>query len=271
MKNQKIINDNIIIHNKIANEYEKNHGEIYNDFEQLRLKNCLNLGISFISTKSKFNTVIDFGAGAGNLTKHLSDLNCNVISCDVSVGFLDLINSKEYPTNVLTHKINGVDLNEISDSSVDMIATYSVLHHVPDYLSLISEFIRVIKPGGIIYIDHEPSDEFWLHSKSYSDFKIEMSKFNKINWSKYFIILNYYDWFIRKFINPRYHREGDIHVFDDDHVEWEEIIKITNLNNLDTIYDESYLLFRRNYDFKTFEKYSNLTSDMRVMIFKKPL
>lgn len=263
------IQKNIIIHNKIAKEYEKKHGEIYNEVEQERLRLSLKMAISNIETEGKEKTVMDFGCGAGNLTNKLTEFGCDVLACDVSQGFLDLINSRIYSQNVKTQKLNGINLSEVPNESVDMVATYSVLHHVPDYLEIIHEFSRVLKPGGVIYIDHEPSEEYWLNINIYSIFKNEMSKFIKINWQKYFVPTNYYDWFIRKTINPRYHREGDIHVFEDDHVDWRKIKSILIGFGFDVVFDESYLLYRRGYDIKTYEKYKPLTTDMRVMIFKK--
>ena len=42
-----------------------------------------------------------------------------------------------------------------------MAVTYSVLHHVPDYLRAVNELVRVLKPGGLLYIDHEFTDNHW--------------------------------------------------------------------------------------------------------------
>ena len=49
--------------------------------------------INSISTNSKIKKAIDFGCGAV-LTKHLSEVGCDVLACDVSQGFLDLVSSR---------------------------------------------------------------------------------------------------------------------------------------------------------------------------------
>ena len=268
-KNKSEIEKNIKAHDNIAKKYEKLHGEIYNDYEQSRLRKELISAISYVKTESKIKTIIDYGCGAGNLTRHLSDLGCEVIACDISQGFLDLINSRNYKTKIKTVKLNGLDLSCIPDESVDMIATYSVLHHIPDYLSILNEFIRVIKSGGIIYIDHEFSEDYWSESKKYKEFELKIKNKSKINFKKYFILTNYYDWLFRKFINQRYHREGDIHVFKDDHIEWNEIKKILNTNGCKIMYHKNYLLYRRGYDHEIFEKYKNEINDMSLLIFRK--
>jgi len=270
LKKESDLEWNIKTHNKMAKKYEKIHIEIYNSHEQLRLKNELNEAITKIKTKNKTKQVLDFGCGAGNLTKHLVSLGCDVIACDVSQGFLDLVSSKKHSTNVEVFKLNGIDLLGIPDESVDMVATYSVLHHVPDYLAILKEFSRVLKSGGIIYIDHENSEEFWNNKSEYQDFLLEMKQNTKPDFRKYFVLTNYYDWIIRRFINPKYHREGDIHVFKDDHIEWGTIIDTLLENGGQSIvFEKDYLLFRGNYNTEVFNKYKNKISDMHVLAVRK--
>lgn len=260
---------NIKTHNELAQKYESLHGEIYNEHEQSRLKAELRFAISEIKTTSKTKVALDFGCGAGNLTKHISDLGCEVIASDISRGFLDLVTSRKYINKVNTIQLNGMNLVNIPDQSVDLVATYSVLHHVPDYLGILSEFMRVLKPGGVIYIDHEPSTEFWIRSSVYLEFNEKMRKSTPRNYAKYFDYKNYYDWLIRLFINPRYHREGDIHVFEDDHVEWDEVIGILTELGSHILLSKSYLLYRRNFDESIYSAYKNKTTDMHVLVMRK--
>lgn len=50
---------------------------------------------------------------------------------------------------------------DLPDASADVIAMNSVLHHVPDSRRLLAEITRVLKPGGILMIGHEPNARFW--------------------------------------------------------------------------------------------------------------
>ena len=262
---------NVKTHNRLAKKYEHIHGEIYNDREQARLKSELNAAISNIRTLYPTKLALDFGCGAGNLSRHLSSLGCEVIASDVSQGFLDLVASRTYQTKVETIKLNGSDLSNMPDASVDMVATYSVLHHVPDYLGILKEFMRVLKPGGVVFIDHELSEEFWLKSQIYRDFELEMKKYIPINYKKYFVISNYYDWLIRRFVNPRYHREGDIHVFEDDHVKWSRVADSLVAAGGRVVVNKSYLLFRRNYNVDIYDAYKDKTADMHLLVVMKLL
>lgn len=256
-------------YNRIAKSYEKEHGEIYNIYEQNRLRKDLVKAINSISTNSKIKKAIDFGCGAGNLTKHLSEVGCDVLACDVSQGFLDLVSSRTYNSKVEVILINGKDISNIEDESVDIVALYSVLHHIPDYLGILKEFTRVLKRGGIIYIDHESSEEYWIKETYFQIFKDEMNKKCKPELEKYFVINNYIDWFIRKFIFKRYRREGDIHVFEDDHIEWGKIIDTLLNEGCSIIAQKEYLLFKRNYNVDVYNKYKNNLRDMQLIIAQK--
>ena len=75
-----------------------------------------------------------------------------------------------------TFELNGENLDGIKDNSLDLIATYSVLHHIPDYIKTIHEMIRVCAPGGIIYIDHEQNNEYWIANEEYKEFQKKVNK-----------------------------------------------------------------------------------------------
>lgn len=272
MKNKKAssqIARNIRIHNKLAKKYEAAHGEIYNDVEQTRLKGVLAVSITAIETASKNRVALDFGCGAGNLTQHISSLGLDVLAGDVSQGFLDLVASKKYRSNVEVILLNGANLSNIADGSVDMVATYSVLHHIPDYFEIIREFIRVLKPGGVLFIDHELCAEAWKPTPERLAFFGEVEPPDNRKWRKYLKRNNYVYWFILKFINPKYRPEGDIHVFADDHIEWDKIESLLLEEEMEIVKSQRYLLFKRGYDADVHEKYSALTSDMQFSISRK--
>ncbi len=205
MTNKQIkIDKNILIHNRIANKYEKMHGEIYNEIEQFRLFDNLKLAKSFIESDKYSNVALDIGCGAGNLSKHLLELGMSVIASDVSDGFLDLVKYKFSGRSIHVVRINGRDLSNIESNSCDFVAVYSVLHHIPDYLHMIEEMARVCAPGGIVYIDHEPTENFWKEDRVYEDF---VKKASKIEWKKYIVFSNYVNR-VKRMFNPKYANEG---------------------------------------------------------------
>lgn len=269
MKDQDLVKFNIKTHNNIAKRYEKTHTEIYNKVEQERLRKSLIIAKDSIKTEDYKKTALDFGCGAGNLTKHLTDIGCEVLAADVSQGFLDLISSKVFKEKVETVKLNGKDLSNLENNSVDMVCMYSVLHHIPDYLSLISEFMRVLKRGGVLYMDHEASESFWNKDSNFNKIMFQLKKTRKGDFKKFMFLNNYLDFFIRRFINPKFQREGDIHVWQDDHIEWAKIKKQILDNFGEIILEEDYLLYKKGYDVSLFRENEEKYKDTHLLIARK--
>jgi len=258
------ISQNLKAHNRLAFEYESRHPEIYNKIEQNRLHDSLQLAVSAIKTEGVSKKALDFGCGAGNLTQHLLDLGLNVVAADLSDNFLKLIKNKfSHTAKLQTAKLNGQDLGNFADNEFDFIATYSVLHHVPDYLKVVDEFVRIIKPGGIIYIDHEVNKNYWSQSEELK----ELYKF-KQNPKKLSRIFELRTW-INKFkilINPRFQEEGDIHVWSDDHIDWSQIEEIITSKGCEIISENDYLSFDKRYPKELWEEMNSKLSDMRCLI-----
>ncbi|MFA5880388.1 MAG: class I SAM-dependent methyltransferase [Candidatus Margulisiibacteriota bacterium] len=267
MKQNKEIKHNVLAHDNIYNEYEQIHSEIYNLLEQDRLHQQLKQAIGYIKTPSTPKEALDYGCGSGNLTKHLLNLGLRVTASDISNNFLALIKEKFGHTGkIKTLKINGQDLSNVENNQYDLVATYSVLHHIPDYLSAIKELVRVTKKGGVIYLDHENNESFWNKSKEYEEF-LKLVKVEK-NWRRFFKLSKYLNK-VKKTINPRYQSEGDIHVFPDNHIEWEKIADLLNNNGCEIVLKKDYLLYIKGYSVDIYQEYKNKCTDMKVLIARK--
>lgn len=259
------IRENIAVHDKIARKYEALHGEIFNPLEQERLHKALEAARDAIETGARRPKALDFGCGSGNLTRHLLNVGCEVIAADVSPGFLRLIEERFGGKPVSTLLMNGSDLREIPDESFDFIATYSVLHHIPDYLAAVAELGRVCKRGGVIMIDHEQNEAYWSAEPVYQEF--QKAAF-LADWGKYLRPSNYVHK-LRRLLNPRHTNEGDIHVFADDHIEWPRIREVLEGQEFNAIIEEDYLLYRRLYRRKVYDRYVGRCTDTKMMVFRK--
>jgi ubiquinone/menaquinone biosynthesis C-methylase UbiE len=269
----KQITHNIKCHNEIAFSYEHAHGEIFNPIEQERLQGYLKKAIDLIRTNAEPKVALDYGCGSGNLTRHLIHCGLFTIAADVSDAFLSQVRDKYLSTRLVEIlKINGMDLSGLSDNSIDLAATYSVLHHVPDYFAILREMTRVVKPGGIIYIDHEPSPSFWHGDRMlYAEFlnSIQASVPSaKREWGLY-LRWKYYMVKLNMFFNPRYRIEGDLHVWPDDHVEIDEIKAFLAQNKFDVLVSDDYLLFKKHYDPNIYKKYRDICNDTSAVIARK--
>jgi ubiquinone/menaquinone biosynthesis C-methylase UbiE len=265
------------VHDAVASSYERKHTEIFNPTEQARIVRVLEDAISQIATVVEDPLVLDYGAGTGNLTGHLLMLGTRVIAADVSQKSLAALRKKYSAANRLESvELNGVDLSMFKDNSLDMVATYSVLHHVPDYLGVVREFVRVVKPGGIIYIDHESAPQVWQedggnYKKYMTEYECAYGRsFCERLVRKFRNLLSYSAW--QGLVNWKLFGlrvEGDIHVTKGDHIEW-DLIETAFCDRCEVVMRQDYLVCREvSPRAPVHRQYDGICSDMRVVIAKK--
>lgn len=105
---------------------------------------------------SKTMKVLDFGAGSCWLSRILSQMQCEVIACDVSATALEIgkrlfekypiVGNPIAPPKFLVFDGYRIDL---PDKSVDRIICNDAFHHIPNQEKVLSELCRVLKDGGI--------------------------------------------------------------------------------------------------------------------------
>ncbi len=273
---KELIDYNKKINNIIASSYDYRHIEIYNPIEQIRISKSLKKAISYIQSHSNISIALDFGAGTGNITKHLLEENLNVVASDISEKsierLLDKIGSSEKLETVI---LNGFDLSNFQDNTFDILTTYGVLSHIPDYLSILREFVRIVKPGGIIFIDHEFCPSYWTEDINYKKYlevlcnnkTMEKANLKPINESvrllKEFIKRNF-------FYKPGI--DGEIHIYKYDHIEWDKIKNILS-SYCEIIVETDYLVCRETGKKASliYRKWQDKCVDMRMVIFRKKI
>lgn len=261
---QNRIDHNVRAHNRVASSYDRTHGEIFNEFEQRRLASSLMRCLTFVESGGK--AALDFGCGSGNLTQHLLALDLDVVSADVSDRFLELIAQRFPADRVKPLPLNGENLAGVDDESFDLIATYSVLHHVPDYLAALRELARVCRKGGIVFVDHEHSPHYWENRPQYRVFEQQASQFDL---GKFLKPVNYYGKIRRLLWDPKYAPEGDIHVWEDDHIEWAKVEDLMTSLGFGRVMSEDYLLYKSLYRPDVYKRHAGDLADMRAMAFRK--
>ena len=104
--------------------------------------------------------VLEIGPGAGRWTEILQPLARELFAVDVSAKALDLC-KKRFPsaTNITFFLTRNASLEFIPDKTIDAIWSFDVFVHINpgDTDSYLSEFKRVLVPGGIAVI-HHPKD-----------------------------------------------------------------------------------------------------------------
>ncbi len=120
--------------------------------------------------------VLDFGAGAGWTSRMLAQTGCKVVSCDVSPAVLNISKrahlraGESVPDNSIEYlEFNGYEL-QIPDGSIDRILCMDAFHHVVNQEQLMSEFARVLVPGGLLVFS-EPGPEHSATPQSQSEMR----------------------------------------------------------------------------------------------------
>jgi ubiquinone/menaquinone biosynthesis C-methylase UbiE len=100
--------------------------------------------------------IADIGCGTGRHWKKLLDRSpARLIGYDVSEGMLAILRQK-YPM-AETRLPNGESLPGLPDASCDLLLSTLTVAHIPDIEGALTEWDRVLKPGGEMLItDYHP-------------------------------------------------------------------------------------------------------------------
>ncbi len=99
--------------------------------------------------------LLDLGTGSGVVIRAADQLFRRSLAMDISPRMLATLNA---PTN--ERIAADVDAIPLRDNSVDVIACFAVLHHLPGSSRLAGEVVRVLRPGGVFWSDHDIELEF---------------------------------------------------------------------------------------------------------------
>lgn len=98
------------------------------------------------------DAALDFGCGAGRLTRALGKRFNTATGVDASPTMLELAREANAEFKDLDFLLNqSDDLSQIDEGSYDLVLSLIVLQHIPmpHSLSFVSEFMRILKPGGV--------------------------------------------------------------------------------------------------------------------------
>lgn len=267
---------NAAAYDRVARSYDGVHTEIFNDVEQARLAEAVRDVLGLVGPgASSPPLVLDVGAGTGNLTGQFLDAGAAVVSADVSAGCLRVTAERFGATG--RHRVQQIDgrsLGVFADASFDVAACYSVLHHVPDYLSLVAEMARVVRPGGLIYLDHERHDASWQPDAARDQFVTEAWVFPPKHWTRFIKPRNYWNrlrpllqW--QRWFDARWMPEGDLHIWPDDHVEWPLVETRAAACGVTPALVRDYLLYDANYDRGAWERWKDRLTDHRMWVGRR--
>jgi ubiquinone/menaquinone biosynthesis C-methylase UbiE len=265
---------NVRAYDAVAATYDASHPEIFNPVEQARLAGAVRDVLAACARAGGARRVLDVGAGTGNLSAHFLDAGADVVSADVSPGCLRVMSERFRATGRhAVRLIDGRSLGVFPDATFDVAACYSVLHHVPDYLALVAEMARVVRPGGLVYIDHERHDASW-HDPLRAQCMREVHVFPPTRWTRFLDPRKYWNrlrpvfqW--RRWFDRRWMPEGDLHIWPDDHIEWARIEARARDAGVVPAFVRDHLLFEAHYDRAAWERWKDRVTDYRMWVGRK--
>jgi 2-polyprenyl-3-methyl-5-hydroxy-6-metoxy-1,4-benzoquinol methylase len=101
---------------------------------------------------------LDAGCGSGTLARYLLEAGASVLGVDAAEEMITLarelaIAQHDEPTRQLRFEhITTIAHLPLADQSLDGILCSSVLEYVPDPAACLTEFARVVRPGGLVVV-----------------------------------------------------------------------------------------------------------------------
>lgn len=101
--------------------------------------------------------VLDIGGGPGRYSLFLSEMGCQATLADLSQGNVDFALAKagELGLSIQAVQANALDLSRFADESFDHVLLMGPLYHLIEEQNrelAVREALRVLKPGGVLFV-----------------------------------------------------------------------------------------------------------------------
>jgi ubiquinone/menaquinone biosynthesis C-methylase UbiE len=143
---------NIEVHSKMADSYHNEPHFRPENQEKVRKR------IIELQKKANAKNLLDVGCGTGFIINLSKDLFDELHGVDATQAMLDKVDLSS--GNIILHNKLAQEL-PFEDESFDMASSYAFLHHLENYSDVLKEVLRVLKKGGLYYIDLDPNKDFW--------------------------------------------------------------------------------------------------------------
>jgi ubiquinone/menaquinone biosynthesis C-methylase UbiE len=110
--------------------------------------------LSFVSVKEKQN-YLEIGCGDGAVSRHIAKkYRLNVTGTDVDPEMIRFAKKNIDNIQNIQFLVTGATDLPFQDNNFDIVLSFGVLHHIPNWLDVLKEIKRVLKPKGyLVYFD----------------------------------------------------------------------------------------------------------------------
>jgi len=105
--------------------------------------------------REKIKTVLELGCGIGFVSHYLAETyNWNVYGTDYDEEQIQIANKVQPKIDHLSFRVEDAAKLSFEDSSIDLVLSQNVFHHIPNWENAIKEIARVLCFGGyFIWLD----------------------------------------------------------------------------------------------------------------------
>ena len=137
-------------------DYFNNYNSLKRYFDSCHRDNLFRERWDAAAGKLNGKVVVDIGCGPGNLYATLGGKPKLLIGVDVSVEALKFAKVLGY-TPLLADAQNL----PLKSQFADIVAINATLHHCDDMIQVLRESARLVSPGGLLIVDHDPQLSAW--------------------------------------------------------------------------------------------------------------
>jgi SAM-dependent methyltransferase len=109
--------------------------------------------LAVLERPSRRERLLDVGCGTGNVLKLARRLYGQCVGVDLSPRLLSELRRRE------TFGLAAAEALRLPfrDSTFDVVSMYALVHHILDPGPVFQAAWRVLRPGGLLYVDHDPN------------------------------------------------------------------------------------------------------------------
>jgi ubiquinone/menaquinone biosynthesis C-methylase UbiE len=149
---RKVVEANVAVHTAMAASYDRGQPHFLPE-NRAKVRACLERLRAHTGPR-----LLDVGCGTGFIVALAADLFSEVHGVDITPAMLERVDCS--PGNITLHQ-GLAEKMPFPDGAFDAATAYSFIHHVSDYAEVLREAARVLRPGGVFYVDLEPNRAFW--------------------------------------------------------------------------------------------------------------
>jgi ubiquinone/menaquinone biosynthesis C-methylase UbiE len=158
-RRQEVLDANLIYHQLLASSYDSDQTFIRKSYAQRFFVDDITELLESLNKKPSDVTVLDCGAGTGNLSLKFLERGCRVVGVDLSADMLNCLKDKlpnSWSPRFDSHVGDIDSFLERAGQRFDIVCSSSFLHHLPDYLYTYRLMAKCCADGGRVYTAYEP-------------------------------------------------------------------------------------------------------------------